>query len=117
MMDTFLSIMARAYEFDRIREFYRTIMEEIAAESPACAARIAGRMEDLNARQGFTYAPIGTMPGAAGGGASARGVQCQSHSENCQAHCRSRTTRMIPSSCTKAMLWCCSRFFRGQMQS
>lgn len=63
LMDTFLSIMARAYEFDRIREFYRTIMEEIAAESPACAARIAGRMEDLNARQGFTYAPIGTVPG------------------------------------------------------
>lgn len=37
----------------RVRDFYKAMMEEIAAESPAVAARIAARLEDLNARSGL----------------------------------------------------------------
>lgn len=37
----------------KVRDFYRAIMEEIAAESPAVAERIAARLEALNARAGL----------------------------------------------------------------
>jgi hypothetical protein len=59
LISELLKIMARAYEYERIREFYWAIMEEIRAESPEMAARVAARLEVQNQRQGFSYAPVG----------------------------------------------------------
>lgn len=50
---TAAAVSAVLYDERRVRDFYRSIMEEIAAESPACAARIAARLEALNARAGL----------------------------------------------------------------
>ena len=53
VLRTAAAVSETLLEEGRIRDFYRMIMEEIAAESPACAARIAARLEALNARAGL----------------------------------------------------------------
>jgi hypothetical protein len=50
---TAAAVSAVLWEERRVRDFYKATMEEIAAESPAVAARIAARLEHLNARSGL----------------------------------------------------------------
>ena len=53
VLRTAAAVSAVLWEEQRVRDFYKAMMEEIAAESPAVAARIAARLEDLNARTGL----------------------------------------------------------------
>lgn len=53
VLRTAAAVSATLLEERRIRDFYRAVMAEIMAESPACAARIAARLEALNARAGL----------------------------------------------------------------
>ena len=50
---TAAAVSAVLWDERRVRDFYKAMMEEIGAESPAVAARIAARLEDLNARSGL----------------------------------------------------------------
>lgn len=50
---TAAAVSAVLWEERRVRDFYKAMMEEIAAESPEVAARIAARLEALNARSGL----------------------------------------------------------------
>lgn len=53
VLRTAAAVSAVLWEERRVRDFYRAVMDEISAESPAVAARIAARLEDLNARSGL----------------------------------------------------------------
>jgi hypothetical protein len=53
VLRTAAAVSAVLWEKRRVRDFYRAVMDEIAAESPAVAARIVARLEDLNARAGL----------------------------------------------------------------
>jgi hypothetical protein len=53
ILQTAAAISNTLLEERRVRDFYRTIMAEIMKESPACAARIAARLEALNSRPGL----------------------------------------------------------------
>ncbi len=53
ILQTAAAISNTLLEERRIRDFYRAIMEEIKAESPATAARIIARLEALNSRPGL----------------------------------------------------------------
>lgn len=53
VMRTAAAVSAVVWDERRVQDFYKAMMEEIAAESPAVAARIAARLEDLNARAGL----------------------------------------------------------------
>ncbi len=53
VLRTAAAVSAVLWDERRVRDFYRAVMDEIAAESPAVAARIAARLEDLNARSGL----------------------------------------------------------------
>jgi len=53
VLRTAAAVSAVLWDERRVRDFYRAVMDEIAAESPEVAARIAARLEDLNARSGL----------------------------------------------------------------
>lgn len=53
VLRTAAAVSAVLWDERRVRDFYKVMMEEIAAESPAVAARIAARLEDLNTRSGL----------------------------------------------------------------
>lgn len=53
ILKTAAAISNTLLEERRIRDFYRAVMQEIMAESPSCAARIAARLEALNSRPGL----------------------------------------------------------------
>ena len=69
LIDTLLKIMARAYEFERIRELYSVILHHLAEVDPGVAVEVVTRLEALNHTRGYTYAAPPSV--LAGGGEEA----------------------------------------------
>ncbi len=49
-----IKAVREVWDLTRQMEFCDSVLDEIQAESPACAARIVARLERLNAERGFT---------------------------------------------------------------
>ncbi len=54
LLETAVKTIQQFYDLRRMQQFYDTILEEIAAESPEVAARITERLARLNSEMGIT---------------------------------------------------------------
>lgn len=54
LLETAVKTIQQFYDLRRMQQFYDSILEEIAAESPEVAQRITDRLAKLNAEQGIT---------------------------------------------------------------